>query len=161
MSPSANESGSLHDFVGSDAPGADAEPADASVHERPHALEIGLEPAGSDVVSVADDPADNRGLAADFAVLGHGASRVLSRRQSPVQEHASIAQPVTEDPKYLSTQLITYLGNKRALLPDLHRALARVAERLGRRKLRTFDGFAGSGVVSRLLKSRSNLFIYN
>jgi adenine-specific DNA-methyltransferase len=68
---------------------------------------------------------------------------------------------VTEDPDYLSKQLITYLGNKRALLPDLHRALDRVADRLGRRKLRTFDGFAGSGIVSRLLKSRSKLLISN
>ncbi len=57
-----------------------------------------------------------------------------------------------EDEAYLSTQLITYLGNKRRLLPLIGRGLAQVQQRLGGRKLRAFDAFSGSGVVSRYMK---------
>jgi len=58
-----------------------------------------------------------------------------------------------EDPEYLSRQLVTYIGNKRALLGNIALALDRIRERLGQRKLRALDAFAGSGVVSRFLKS--------
>jgi len=58
-----------------------------------------------------------------------------------------------EDPDYLSRQLVTYIGNKRALLGNIALALGRVAERIGPRKLRALDAFAGSGVVSRFLKA--------
>lgn len=58
-----------------------------------------------------------------------------------------------EDPGYLSRQLVTYIGNKRALLGTVARALERINARLGKRKLRAFDAFAGSGVVSRFLKA--------
>jgi len=47
---------------------------------------------------------------------------------------------------YLSTQLIAYIGNKRALLPFLHEVLAR----LGGASF--LDPFAGSGAVSRLAR---------
>lgn len=57
-----------------------------------------------------------------------------------------------EEPAYLNTQLITYLGNKRKLLPLIGRGIQAVQKRLGGRKLRAFDAFAGSGVVSRYLK---------
>lgn len=57
-----------------------------------------------------------------------------------------------EDAAYLSTQLITYLGNKRRLLPLIEQGIVRVQERLGGKKLRALDAFAGSGVVSRYLK---------
>jgi adenine-specific DNA-methyltransferase len=68
---------------------------------------------------------------------------------------------VNEDPDYLSKQLITYLGNKRALLPEIGQALDHVANRLGRRKLRILDGFSGSGVVSRLFKARAACLLSN
>jgi adenine-specific DNA-methyltransferase len=58
-----------------------------------------------------------------------------------------------EDPDYLSSQLVTYIGNKRALLGNIALALESVKARLGKRKLRALDAFAGSGVVSRFLKA--------
>ena len=58
-----------------------------------------------------------------------------------------------EDPAYLCEQLITCIGNKRALLVPIEAALDMVSRRLGDRKLRMLDAFAGSGVVSRLFKS--------
>ena len=59
----------------------------------------------------------------------------------------------TDDPDFTTRQLITYLGNKRALLAPIGIALGRVKRRLGRDKLRVLDAFAGSGVVSRYLKA--------
>lgn len=59
----------------------------------------------------------------------------------------------TESPEYLSEQLITYIGNKRALLPFIGSALNLVRERLGGRPLDILDAFSGSGIVSRYFKS--------
>ncbi|MFP4432021.1 MAG: DNA adenine methylase [Spirochaetaceae bacterium] len=64
------------------------------------------------------------------------------------------------DHPYLRTQLIAYIGNKRALLPFLgelfrERGLKRGLKRGGNRGLSTprfLDPFAGSGAVSRLAK---------
>ena len=69
--------------------------------------------------------------------------------------------PVAEDPDYLSQQLITYIGNKRALLGPIGSAVARVKRRLGKDRLRCFDAFSGSGVVSRLLKGHASLLVSN
>jgi len=60
------------------------------------------------------------------------------------------------DKPYYSTQLITYLGNKRSLLPFLNSGFRAVQDKLGKEKLICLDGFAGSGVVSRLLKTISS-----
>lgn len=60
-----------------------------------------------------------------------------------------------EDPDYLSRQLITYIGNKRALLGHIGAAVVRVKERLGKERLRILDAFAGSGVVSRFFKGHA------
>jgi adenine-specific DNA-methyltransferase len=66
------------------------------------------------------------------------------------------AAPAGEDPAYLRDQLITCIGNKRALLGPIRDAVDTVRERLGRERLRCLDLFSGSGVVSRLLKSVSS-----
>lgn len=60
-----------------------------------------------------------------------------------------------ENPRYLREQLITYLGNKRALLGSIGEAVAAVRARLGGRRLAAADLFAGSGVVTRFLKQHS------
>jgi hypothetical protein len=61
--------------------------------------------------------------------------------------------PIGEDPDYRSRQLITYIGNKRALLGQISSAVERVKRRLGKSRLRVFDAFSGSGVASRYLKA--------
>jgi len=66
-----------------------------------------------------------------------------------------------EDPEYLTKQLITYLGNKRALLGPIQQAVLEVKRRLGKRRLRVFDAFSGSGVVSRLLKAHASWLVSN
>lgn len=57
-----------------------------------------------------------------------------------------------EDSRYLTEQIITYLGNKRALLSFIGQGVQLVASRLGGRKLRCWDAFSGSGIVARYLK---------
>ena len=66
-----------------------------------------------------------------------------------------------ESPAYLTQQLLTYIGNKRALLPLIGRAVRRAKERLGRTHLKTFDAFSGTGVVSRFLKAHSSCIVSN
>lgn len=53
---------------------------------------------------------------------------------------------------FLKKQLITYIGNKRALLPFIDKGIRYVQKILGKKQMLLFDGFSGSGVVSRLLK---------
>lgn len=66
-----------------------------------------------------------------------------------------------ENPDYLTTQLITCIGNKRSLLGEIGAAVERVKQRLGKTRLRTLDAFAGSGVVSRLFKQHSEYLASN
>lgn len=70
-------------------------------------------------------------------------------------------EPVAEDPDYLARQLITYIGNKRALLGQIGAAVERVKSRLGKHRLRIFDAFSGSGVVSRFFKAHASLVVSN
>jgi len=62
---------------------------------------------------------------------------------------------------YLTTQLITYIGNKRALLHFIGDALHKVQKKLNKSKLSTFDVFSGSGVVARYFKQHSDLLLVN
>jgi len=66
-----------------------------------------------------------------------------------------------ENPAYLREQLITYIGNKRALLPFIGQGLERVRQRLGKKRLATFDVFSGSGIVARYLKRFSERLVAN
>jgi adenine-specific DNA-methyltransferase len=56
-----------------------------------------------------------------------------------------------KDP-FFNSQLITYIGNKRRLLPFLNEGFSWVKDRLGGKKLIILDGFSGSGSAARLLK---------
>lgn len=69
--------------------------------------------------------------------------------------------PMSEDANYLSSQLLTYIGNKRSLLNNIGQAVERVKSRLGKNRIRVFDVFAGSGVVSRFLKAHASLLVSN
>lgn len=69
--------------------------------------------------------------------------------------------PAGEDPRYLQEQLITYLGNKRRLLDFIGQAVGKVRRQLGGRKLRCFDAFSGSGIVSRYLKQHAEALYTN
>ena len=64
---------------------------------------------------------------------------------------------VQENEEFLSSQLITYLGNKRTLLPLISEGLEMVKLRLRKEKIVSLDLFSGSGVVARLFKQSSSL----
>lgn len=66
-----------------------------------------------------------------------------------------------EHPAYLSEQLITYIGNKRALLHFIGQGLDMVRQRLGKERITSFDVFSGSGVVARYLKRYSERLVAN
>lgn len=66
-----------------------------------------------------------------------------------------------EDADYLRTQLLTYIGNKRSLLPLIERGVSAIQRRLGGRRMRMLDGFAGSGVVSRRFKLYADYLVSN
>jgi adenine-specific DNA-methyltransferase len=66
-----------------------------------------------------------------------------------------------ENEDYLNKQIITYIGNKRALLPFIKEGLNKVLMRLNRKKIKIFDAFSGSGIVARFLKSYSSRLIVN
>ena len=67
----------------------------------------------------------------------------------------------TSSEKYLKTQIITYMGNKRKILKHIDEVINIVKEELGVQELSTGDGFSGSGIVSRLLKQHSHSLYVN
>ena len=69
--------------------------------------------------------------------------------------------PADESQEYLTEQILTYLGNKRALLPFLGAGVAAVKEALGKARISFFDAFSGSGIVSRFMKRHASLIIAN
>jgi len=66
--------------------------------------------------------------------------------QDPV-ENLNLESP------FFGSHLITYIGNKRRLLPFLYKGFSKIRERTGKKKLVVFDGFVGSGAAARLLKA--------
>ena len=84
--------------------------------------------------------------------------------QAPEQSKPNLAhtaRPSDEDPDYLSRQIITYIGNKRALLGQIGQVVEGVKGRLGKERLRVFDVFSGSGIVSRYLKAHASTLVSN
>ncbi|WP_297575398.1 DNA adenine methylase [uncultured Campylobacter sp.] len=66
-----------------------------------------------------------------------------------------------ENSSYLTEQIITYLGNKRALLDFLNEGFFYAKNELGRDKFSFCDLFSGSGIVSRFAKAHSNFIVAN
>ncbi len=71
------------------------------------------------------------------------------------------AVPGDDTPGYLSEQLITYIGNKRSLLPLIARGVDAAMRRLAVAEPVMADLFSGSGVVARLFKRYAGALIVN
>src|SRR3989338_5710565 len=54
---------------------------------------------------------------------------------------------------YFNSHLITYIGNKRRLLPFLYHGFSKIRNKIGKDKPVILDGFVGSGATARLLKA--------
>jgi adenine-specific DNA-methyltransferase len=70
-------------------------------------------------------------------------------------------ETLRENEEFLSRQLITYIGNKRALLGFIGDGVRKVQKKIGKTKLKMFDVFSGSGIVARYFKQFSSLLIAN
>ena len=66
-----------------------------------------------------------------------------------------------EDKDFLTTQIITYLGNKRSLIYKIEDEIRLIQKNLNKEKLISADLFSGSGVVARMLKKYSSKIIVN
>jgi adenine-specific DNA-methyltransferase len=66
-----------------------------------------------------------------------------------------------EKQEFLTRQLITYIGNKRALLDFIGEGIKKVQKKLNKNKLKIFDVFSGSGIIARYFKQFSDLLIVN
>ena len=66
-----------------------------------------------------------------------------------------------EDKDFLTTQIITYLGNKRSLIYKIEDEIRLIQKNLNKEKLICADLFSGSGVVARMLKKYASKIIVN
>lgn len=83
----------------------------------------------------------------------------LTKTESPADVEAVHINAENRD--YLTRQIITYIGNKRVLLPFILQAVEMVRTRLGGSTLRTADMFSGSGIVARGLRAHSCSMLVN
>ena len=68
---------------------------------------------------------------------------------------------MAENNDFLSTQIITYIGNKRILIGYIQKEIELIKAKLNKKKLVTADLFSGSGIVARMLKQHSSIVIAN
>ena len=66
-----------------------------------------------------------------------------------------------ENIDFLTTQIITYLGNKRSLISNIEKEVEIISKKLGNDALVCADIFSGSGIVARMLKKHSSKLIVN
>ncbi|MBP3709559.1 MAG: DNA adenine methylase [Treponema sp.] len=66
-----------------------------------------------------------------------------------------------ENKDFLTTQIITYLGNKRSLIENIEKEAEKISSKIGKEKLVCADLFSGSGIVARMLKKYSSKLIVN
>lgn len=78
-----------------------------------------------------------------------------------IEDTKPVINDYLENEEYLTTQIITYIGNKRSLLSFIGEAVSLVCNKLNKERLDIVDLFSGSGIVSRFLKQYSNKLIAN
>ena len=68
---------------------------------------------------------------------------------------------MAENTDYLTTQIITYIGNKRILIGNIRAEIELIKSKIKKQKLVCADLFSGSGIVARMLKQHSSTVIVN
>lgn len=88
--------------------------------------------------------------------------KVTTEMVTTKQFNLPLVEPAEPNQKdFLADDLLTYIGNKRSLLRFIELGLKQVKSRLGVSRLSCLDLFAGSGVVSRLMKSHASYLVSN
>jgi len=82
-------------------------------------------------------------------------------KHSAIIPDGSCFEATCENPDFLSKQLITCIGNKRKLKCLIERGLQKAQKCLGKSHMDIFDGFSGSGFVSRLAKQYASTLYVN
>lgn len=78
-----------------------------------------------------------------------------------IQLLSSTSATALVESEFVLQPMITYIGNKRKLVPWIMEIVDEIRLRQGGRQLVAFDGFAGSGVVSRALMSKCSILHSN
>lgn len=129
---------------------------------------VRLQPANVSLAPIYIDPENITIQGVVVSVLRMKQSAVNTESAAIAELRQQFSQPIpvlfTEDPleqldlkdSYYDSHLITYIGNKRSLLPFLYQAFMKVRSQLGLKKMTILDGFAGSGASARLLKAFSS-----
>ncbi len=68
---------------------------------------------------------------------------------------------IIENPDFLSTQIITYIGNKRALIGAIQEEFLRIKKEAGLSLCTMADLFSGSGIVARMMKAHASHLVVN
>ncbi len=76
------------------------------------------------------------------------------------EKNAKITE-LHENPAFLTTQIITYLGNKRALIGEIEAEVHAILQKIGKTKVVCADIFSGSGIVARMMKKYASRLIVN
>lgn len=76
-------------------------------------------------------------------------------------ENLPQTKPKAENPAFLKEQILTYIGNKRALLSFIGEGVKFAKNELGKDKLSCADLFSGSGIVARYLKQHASFLVAN
>ena len=84
-----------------------------------------------------------------------------SKNQLKNTSKTKLNEAYSENPAFLKEQIITYLGNKRALLSFLKQGFDFAKNELKLKKLKFVDVFSGSGIVSRFAKAHSSMIFTN
>ncbi|MGN6705831.1 MAG: DNA adenine methylase [Rhodanobacter sp.] len=79
---------------------------------------------------------------------------------SIVQQNLFKDIPVESD-DFLRSQLITYIGNKRSLLPFIDTGIRLAKAKLGKSRIDFLDLFSGSGVVARMARQHARVLYCN
>lgn len=66
-----------------------------------------------------------------------------------------------ENEEFLTSQIITYIGNKRILIANIENEIFNIEKELKKDRLVCADFFAGSGIVSRMLKRHAEKLFTN
>ncbi len=74
------------------------------------------------------------------------------KRNKLLELLAQSSSTAIQEYEYVYQPMITYIGNKRKLIPWIMEVVEEIYKKQGNKGLRIMDGFAGSGVVSRVLR---------